>query len=679
MTLKQENRSLHLKTALGDDQLLLTSFQGREEMSRLFSYTLEMISDDPKIAPKSIVGTNVTFSVRRTDNSFRHFNGFVSRFSAGVEREGRRTYRAEVVPWLWFLTRTADCRIFQNKTIKQIIAEVFQDLGMSDVDDSQVKGHHPVWEYCVQYRESAFNFVSRLMEEEGIFFFFKHEEGKHTLVMADQAGAYKDCPEKEVDLPLDTTTIAIDDHLTSWEHCYEFRTGKWAQTDYNFETPSTSLMANTEIQGPAEMPGAKKYEVFDYPGSYDNTGDGKPLTDLRMQEEETAFDVVQAAGLCKTFTPGGKFKVKQHPSKNEANKGYVITSIAHVAHETLGYESGDSAPFDYRNTFTCIPDSVVFRPARITPKPVVQGVQTAVVTGPAGEEIFPDKYGRVKVQFFWDRKGKKDENTSCWMRVSQVHAGKNFGGIDIPRIGEEVIVSFLEGDPDLPLISGRVYHAENMPPFGLPASKNISGLKSNSTLGGGGYNEYVMDDTKGNELIREHGQFDKDSTIEHDLREHVLHDRSRDVTNDETVQVGHDRKKTIGNDETTQVGSNRTENVGKNESITIGSSRTENVGKDEKITIGGARTESVAKDESVSISGGRSHTVGKSDTLNVGKALSITAGDSITLTTGSASISMKKDGTITIKGKDITIEGSGKINGKAGGDMILKGSKIAMN
>jgi type VI secretion system secreted protein VgrG len=256
----------------------------------------------------------------------------------------------------------------------------------------------------------------------------------------------------------------------------------------------------------------------------------------------------------------------------------------------------------------------------------VQGVQTAVVTGPSGEEIHTDQYGRVKVQFHWDRRGKKDDTTSCWMRVSQIHAGKSFGGIDIPRIGDEVIVSFLEGDPDMPLISGRVYHAESMPPFGLPAAKNISGLKSNSTLGGGGYNEYVMDDTKGNELIREHGQFDKDSTIEHDLREHVLHDRSRDVTNNETVKVGNNRSKTIGKDETTKVGVNRTETVGKNETIAIGSNRSEVVGKNETIGIGANRTETVGKNESITVGKSRSKKVGKNESAKIGSSQSTQIG-----------------------------------------------------
>jgi type VI secretion system secreted protein VgrG len=739
MPMKQASRRLAVQTPLGDDVLVLAAFAGREEISRLFSYQLELISDNNAVSAQQIVGKNVTFSVAMADGSPRHFNGFVSRFAAGDEDLGhRRNYRAEVVPWLWFLTRTSDCRIFQSKSAPDIIKQIFQDLGFSDFK-LQLSGKHPQRDYCVQYRETDFNFVSRLMEEEGIFYFFKHEQGKHTLVLADQKSAYVDCTENQVDYPRDPGSRAIEDHITHWEHRYEFRTGKWAQTDYNFETPSTRLMTNESTT--VSLPDAKKYEFYDFPGTYAKKDDGSGLTKLRMEEEEVEYDVVQAASNCRSFTPGGKFKIRHHISKSEEGKGYVISAIQHAAREH--FETGEAVGFDYQNSFACIPDSVVFRPPRATPRPMIHGVQPAVVTGPGGEEIYPDKYGRVKVQFFWDREGKHDDKSSCWIRVSQDYAGKQWGNVTIPRIGQEVLVSFLEGDPDRPIITGRVYNAEQMPPYPLPSKKMVSGLKSNSTPGGGGYNEYIFDDTKGNELIREHGQFDKDSTIEHDLREHVLRDRHRDVTRDETTVIGNNQTNTIhanrtetvdkdetitihGNrtetvdknetiaihggrtenvdkdenitigggrtenvskDESITIGGGRTENVGKDESITIGGGRTENVSKDESITIGGGRTENVSKDESVTVGGGRTlsvskddgNTIGGAQTVSVGKTLTVTAADSITLTTGSASIVMKKDGTITINGKDITIEGSGQITGKASKDMVLKGQKILQN
>jgi type VI secretion system secreted protein VgrG len=754
MPLKQAQRRLAVTTPLGEDTLVLTAFAGREEISRLFGYQLDMISDNSAVDAAQIVGKNVTFSVAMADDSPRYFNGFVSRFYAGDEDlEHRRNYRAEVVPWLWFLTRTSDCRIFQSKSAPDIIQQIFKDLGFSDFK-LQLSGKHPQRDYCVQYRETDFNFVSRLMEEEGIFYFFKHEKGKHTLVLADQKSGYFDCPENQVDYPRDPGSRAKEDHITRWEHCYEFRTGKWAQTDYNFEdhparsAPLPAKLMMTNENTTVNLPDAKKYEFYDYPGTYAKKDEGDGYTKLRMEEEEVEYDVVQAASNCRSFTPGGKFKIRHHIAKSEEGKGFAITSIQHAAHEH--YETGEAVGFDYQNSFECVPDSVVFRPARTTPRPRIHGVQPAVVTGPAGEEIYPDKHGRVKVQFFWDREGKRDDKSSCWIRVSQDYAGKAWGSVTIPRIGQEVLVSFLEGDPDRPIITGRVYNADQTPPYPLPSKKMVSGLKSNSTPGGGGYNEYIFDDTKGNELIREHGQYDKDSTIEHDLREHVKHDRHRDVTHDETVVIGNDqtntihanrtetvdknetitihgartetvdqdekitinggRTETVAKDEKITINGGRTESVANDETITINGGRTETVAKDEKITINGGRTESVANDENITINGGRTETVAKDDNItingnrilaiakddqvtvqggraeNVTKSVLVNAGDSIVFTTGDASIALKKDGTISISGKkisvngtDISIDGSGQISAKASKDMVLKGQKILQN
>ncbi len=732
----QQSRLLTLTTPLGEDVLLLTGFTGQEAISRLFSYQLEMVSEEEDIKPQDIVGKNVSWAVQEVDKEPRWFNGHVSRFAAGSARHhDRRVYRMEVVPYLWFLTRTANCRIFQNKKTPQIIEAIFGDYGLTDFEP-QLKRSYPEWEYCVQYRETAFQFVARLAEHEGIFWFFRHEEGKHTLVLADHKGAYKELPESPVDYLAGTLA---PNHIDSWEHQYEFRPGKWAHTDYNFKTPSTSLLVNTKTV--MDLPGVDKFEIFDYPGEYPAKADGEADVKVRMEEEEAAHDVVTASSSCPTFTPGSKFTIGSHEIESEVGKGYVLTSIQHAATDTSQGQSGGAA--DYHNTFTCIPADVVFRPRRLTPKSIVRGPQTAVVVGPKGEEIYTDQYGRVKVQFFWDREGKKDENSSCWMRVSQEYAGKGWGSVCIPRIGQEVVVDFLEGDPDRPLITGRVYNAEQTVPYGLPGKKMVSGLKSNSTPGGGGYNEFIMDDTKGNELIREHGQFDKDSTIEHDLREHVLNDRFRDVTKNETIQIGVDRTRTVGNNESITIGNNRTRNVSGNEAVTVTMMRTHTVGINEAITVGGAQevtvggfrmvsvgayqmvtvggyqtitvgasqsvnvggsytlkvakkltenivgdsgvtvggkhTEQIAKDFSSSVGGAMMVSVTKNTLINVGKEFQVEAADKIVLTTGDASITLKKDGTIILKGKDIQLTGSGKINVKADGNITMKGSKIGQN
>jgi type VI secretion system secreted protein VgrG len=744
-SITQAQRTLLLKTPLGTDVLLLLGFSGTESLSRLFSYQLDLASANDAIAAKNIVGKPVTWSITRFDQNPRYFSGVVSRFVAGaLNRRKLRTYRAEVVPWPWLLTRTTDCRIFQNLNTPDIITKIFGDFGFNDYK-LELKGSFPKREYCVQYRETAFNFISRLMEHEGIFYFFRHEDGKHTMVLANAASSYTDCPENQVEY---SPGSLAPNHVQSWEHHYEFRSGKWSRTDYNFETPSTSLLTSTSTV--IDLPDAPKYEIFDYPGEYFVKGDGDPVTKVRMEEEEAGYNVVNAASQCCTFTPCGKFTLKDHDVAAE-NGTYMITSIRHSATESSYGSTANGAT--YNNIFTCIPASVLYRPPRATPKPMVQGVQTAVVTGPGGEEIYVDKYGRVKVQFFWDRQGKKDDKSSCWIRVAEQWAGKNWGFVCNPRIGQEVIVDFLEGDPDRPLITGRVYNADQMPPYALPGNMTQSGIKSRSSKGGSpaNYNELRFEDLKGSELITLHAEKDQSIEVEHDEAHWVGHDRTKTIDHDETTHVKHDRTETVDNNETITIHGNRTEtvdkdetitihgnrtetvdkdetitihgnrtetvdknenitihggrtetvdknenitisggrteNVSKDESITIGGGRTENVSKDESITIGGGRTESVSKDESITIGGGRTVSVSKDEgitisgaqSINVSKTISITAGDSITLTTGSASITMQKDGTITISGKDITINGTGEIVGKASKNMTLKGQKILQN
>src|SRR5271157_1096140 len=736
-TYTQAERTLSVTSPLGANVLLLQGFSGTESISRLFSYQLELASENDAITPQNIVGKSVTWSVSRIDEAPRYFNGFVCRFIAGaVNRRGLRTYRAEVVPWPWFLTRSTNCRIFQNQSTREIIETVFGDFGFNDFE-FDLKGSYAKREYCVQYRETAFNFVSRLMEHEGIFFFFRHEDGKHTMVMADFVSAYQDCPEGLVTYSPDSLA---PNHILSWEHQYEFRSGKWTRTDYNFQMPSTRLLTSTGTV--INLPGAKKYEIFDYPGEYFLEAEGEPVTKVRMEEEEAGFDVATGSSQCCTFTPCGKFTLEGHGVAAE-NSTYVITSIQHSATES-SYGSS-AAGSSYSNVFTCIPASVTFRPPRTTPKPMVQGPQTAVVTGPPGEEIYVDKYGRVKVQFFWDRKGKKDEKSSCWIRVTEQWAGKGWGVVAHPRIGQEVVVDFLEGDPDRPLITGRVYNAEQMPPYDLPGNMTQSGIKSRSSKGGSpaNYNELRFEDKKGSELITLHAEKDQTIEVEHDEAHWVGNDRTKTIDRDETTHVKRDRTETVDNNETITIHGMRTEVVDKDETINIHMNRTEmvdmnelitvkltrtrfvgineavtvgaaqeitvggmravtvgaaqtitvgaaqmiSVGAAQVITVGGSETvtigsnlkETIAKDHSETVGNNRTVSITNDDGLKVGKKLLIDAGKEIVLKTGKASLLLKEDGTITIEGKDITIKGSGEIKAQSKDNMTLKGKKILQN
>ena len=717
MAYTQEHRLIAIDTPLGEDALLLRGFTGQEGMSQLFHFRLDLLSTDPAIPFNQIVGQRVTLRILLADGSQRYINGCVSRF-AQTSNDMRFThYRAEVVPWLWFLTRTADCRIFQNMTVPDIILKICKDFGFSDVKNV-LQGSFEPRDYCVQYRETDFHFVSRLMEQSGIFYFFEHEEDKHTLVLANSPTAHRPCPEQpQARYDYSAGAILDEDVITSWQMEQELRPGKYALTDYNFETPSTSLAANTNSV--VNVGNNSKFEIYDYPGEYLKKAQGEQLVKLRMEEEEASHIVVSGASTCRAFIPGYCFDLQGHPCQ-DLNQSYVLTQVQHVATMGDSYSGeGSEAIPHYANHFSCMPRKVPYRPPRITPRPTVQGPQTAVVVGRAGEEIYTDKYGRVKVQFHWDREGKQNENSSCWVRVSHPWAGKNWGAVAIPRMGQEVIVDFLEGDPDQPIITGRVYNAEQMPPYGLPAGQVVSGIKSNSTKGGGGYNEFIMDDTKGNELIRVHGQYDMDSTIEHDLREHVLHDRTRDVTNNETFTIGNDQTETIGGNQTLSVAKNRTRTVSQNEIVTVVLTRTHSVGVNEminvgaaqEVTVGGAQTvtvglaravtvglsqdvnignnlsenignnlsENIGNNHQEDVGDNRTTSVGKDDTLKVGKNLTIDAGDQIVIKTGQASITMKKDGTITIQGKDITIKGSGKIVVQASKEMVLKAQKILEN
>jgi type VI secretion system secreted protein VgrG len=480
-------------------------------------------------------------------------------------------------------------------------------------------------------------------------------------VLGDTPGAHAACAPAGV--RFHWGALLDEDVVTGFAMEQEIRPGKFALTDYNFTTPKVPLLVSVD-----GVVGDKKLDLYDYPGEYQKIADGQRLVRLRIEEEETPHKTANGQSGCAQFVGGHTFTLSEH-RRRDLNGTYVLLEVSHHAVQN-GYRSGADDSMSYANTFTCFPVGT-FRPPRLTPRPVVQGSQTAEVVGVAGEEIFTDKYGRVKVQFHWDREGKRNENSSCWIRVSQPWAGKGWGSVSIPRIGQEVIVDFLEGDPDQPIVIGRVYNGEQMPPYALPAGGVVSGVKSNSTKGGGGYNEIALDDTKGTELIRIHGQYDLETVIEHDRKETIKHD--------DALKVGNHRSKNVANNETVAVGGNRQASVQKNETLSVGGNRNQSVSKNEAIDVGENRTQSVGKKESVSIGDDRTQEVAKNDKLEVGKALTVTAGDSITIATGDASITMKKSGEIVIKGKDIKIEGSGKIAVKASSEITIKGSKVSTN
>ena len=673
----QANRPMRVDTALGEDVLLLEGFSGDEAVSAPYGYTLDLLSEDPAIAASKVLRTAMYVTIKTLEGSGeRLIHGLVRSFTQLGQSEGLTSYRAEIVPWLWFLSLSSDCRIFQNLSVPDIVTQVFKDQGYSNYQLKLVKPH-PKRVFCVQYRESHLNFVSRLLEEEGIFYFFEHSNSKHMLTLADDNGAVKPCPvQSKARMASDVGQWQKEDVVSACECEDGVHTGKVTLRDYDYEHPSLQLESSVAGQHPEEH--------YVYPGRYTALDDGDRFARLQLEAEEARQRVVRGAGTCRTFQSGYRFDLKDHYRK-DANQTYMLLELRHSG-RAGDYRSWESAPFDYRNDFVAIPYSVPYRPLRITPKPRIWGTQTALVVGKAGEEIWTDKQGRVKVQFYWDRLGKKNENSSCWIRVSQPWAGKGWGSLAVPRIGQEVTVEFLEGDPDFPIITGRVYNAEQTPPYNPGAGGVVSGLKS-KTHKWSGYNEMSMDDTTGKEKVTIHGQFDMGTRVEHDKTESIGNNETIDIGNDrmetvagnETLAVAKDRTRTVSQNETVTVSLTRTHTVGINEAITVGAAQEVSVGATRSLTVGGSQSTSIGKDHTATIGANRQVQVGKDEKLHVGKTISIDAGDQITIKTGEASITMKKDGTITIKGKDITLVGSGKVNVKASGDIVMKGSKILQN
>jgi len=530
MPLTQDNQYFKVSTPLGKDKLIFRHLQGNEKLSELFEYTVEAISEINNLAFDNIVGKPVGVTLEFTNSYKRYIHGIATAFTQAKsdktpDAETHLTvYHVTLRPWFWFLTLTKNCQIFQNMSTPEIIKAIFKELGFSDFKDS-LKGTYTKREYCVQYDETAFSFVCRLMEDDGIFYFFEHSESKHTLVLAD-------------DLSVHQNVIGYN-KVRFWEiyessnpedvihKCFisqQTLPAKYAIDDYHFETPSTDL--KTEVTGKSTSK-MRIYEYQSYQGGIDTTSAADKVANTRIQSFEWQKKILFGESYCIGFGAGRKFTLEKHPRK-DINAEYIIYSLSISASLT-----------EYSNSFQAIPATVQFRPIVSTPKPRIAGLQTAVVTGPKGEEIYTDKYGRIKVQFHWDQKGKKDEQTTCFIRVNQSWAGKAWGRLFLPRIGQEVLVSFVNGDPDRPLVIGSVYNAEQTVPYALPANKTKSTLKTRSSLKGGteDFNEIFFEDKKGEELFYQHAQKDM------------------------TIMVEHDRQKTVGNDEINKIKKNRTTTI----------------------------------------------------------------------------------------------------------------------
>ncbi|ETX26754.1 type VI secretion system Vgr family protein [Roseivivax isoporae] len=605
---------------------------GHDEVSSCFCFELTAFSSNFDLDPLKYVGEEVcvtaTTDVTHPDDE-RHFSGMVDRMSFdSIETgsDGYITYKLILRPHLWLLSKESDNRIFQGMTVPEIVSAVLKEHAAIRFE-LRLKKTYPVRTYCVQYGESTLDFLQRILEHEGIFYFFEYDLGHHTVVLSDDAERAKPAPRAEV-LRFEPNDSLLDGSgvITSWHRTTSVVTGQHAQTDYDFERPGADLMS---VDRNPRRHLHDDLERYDYPGAYVAATEGDRLTGIRLDQDQRGAVEILCDSTASGPAAGSAFKLADHPRDLE-NDAYFIVRAEYRLHDPdyRAFDAPDEEAAGFSAHYHLVPKTSQWKPGRTTPRPVMKGPQTAVVVGPPGEEIYTDKYSRVKVHFHWDRLGTRDEMSSCWVRVSAAWAGSGWGFIQIPRIGQEVIVDFLEGDPDQPIITGRVYNAEQMPPYDLPGEATKSGWKSNSSKGGGGWNELMFEDKKGSELVYFQAEKDHDELVKNNETRHIGNDWSEEVVRDARQWVGHNRDEsvdnnkttTVGVDRTVMIGNNDTETVGVNRALTVGANETIAVGVNSSETIGAHHVQTVGATQTITVAMARIDTVGAVETRSVGAA-----------------------------------------------------------
>ena len=659
-SITQKHRMIAVNTPLGEDVLVFGRMTATEQLGRLFEFDVELFSEKTDIQIADLLGKNVTIrSELPNKRGTRYFNGFVTRFGY-IGTRGLRygAYRATLSPWLWFLTRTSDCRIFQNKKVPDIIKELFREQGFTDFKD-KLSGSYREWEYCVQYRETDFNFVNRLMEQEGIYYYFTHENGKHTLVLADGYGSHGKFPNYDQIpyFPPDIHDHRERDHLSEWLSFKQVQPGAYALNDFDFKAPRKNLRA---VLNQPKNHALADFEMYDYPGEYVEPGDGNNYSKIRLQELLAQHEIAQGRGNAAGLAVGYLFSLTQCP-REEQNREYLIVSATHRL-ESDEYESFSGEAISgkpYQGEIVAIEAKQPYRAPRITPKPVVQGPQTAIVVGPKGEEIYTDQYGRVKCHFHWDRHDQADENSSCWIRVAQGWAGKQWGAMHIPRIGQEVIVDFLEGDPDQPIITGRVYNGASMPPYGLPANKTISGVISRSSKNGGAanFNEIRFEDKKGEEQIVIHAEHNVDEYVENDFKGQIDGNKYLKIKKDQVEKIEGNLFFTVGK------GGNSS---GGHQDIVIEKDKKELIEGNSHLHVKIARKEKIDGDQSLTVGTNQQEKVGTKHALEAGQEIHLKAGMTVVIEAGLQLTIKGAGGFIDIGPAGVTIQGT-LVNINSGG------------
>ena len=714
--IRQAWQVARISTSLPVETLALGRLSGTERLSTLFSYQMECISEDPALDLYSVLGQNISVEFVVHGGNKRYINGVVASASNSGSRGEYALYTLDVKPWLWLLTHSTDCRIFTDLSAPDIVLQVLQDNGFVDVDN-RLADSYPSRNFCVQYQESDFSFVSRLMEHEGIYYYFEHADGKTILVLCDSAAAhgtirgYEDVSHGASE-PADGSAQDVQDFLSGWSTRRRVNSAKYVMNDFGFADPKADLLATAARRVSTAW---AEYEKYEYPGAYPGLESGQPdrsqaerLAQRRMERELSLHETSSGHGNVRGLSAGHLFNLTGCEREDQNREYLVICAELDISLDSY-YSGVDNAAIEFNTHIECIHSQHSFRPQSQTVKPLIQGPQTALVVGPDGETVWTDEHGRVKLQFHWDRYGHADEKSSGWVRVSQLWAGERWGAIFIPRVGQEVIVEFIDGDPDRPIVTGRVYNGDRPVPYDLPANAMQCGIKSRSSSNGSSsnFNEIRMDDESGNEEFYIQAEKNYRQLVKNDQSEAIGNDYSVSVVKNKSETVGHDKSTSIANSKTTNVGLNHQEAIGRNMMISVGANLTEKVainyaqtvgaamnlsigaafvetvGDTKQQSIGRSKTETIGKDKTVNVGGDKSETIGgrhqeavSEDYVLTAKKVLILAEDEIVLNTGKASITMKSDGTITIDGKDVSVKGTGNFDIKGDKDGGGKNKKI---
>jgi type VI secretion system secreted protein VgrG len=647
MAFKQTDRLMQFTSPLGKDVLLIESLEGAEGISRLFEFRVELLAElETTIDPKAMIGAKVSVAITLNDaKGSRWVNGIVAAFEQGPGDEEFYVYRARIVPAMWQLTLSSNCRVFQNKTALDIVKEVFTEYGLSV--SNQTSGTYQQLAYCTQYAETDFHFVSRIMEESGIFYFFEHTDQDNKIVLGDGRTAYQDCAVSA------SFPFALNDkgaegaygaRVAEFTSTATMVSGKHVTAEYNYKD---FAQVDVPDKASASVYGKNGFEQYLYPSGAEGYAQDTPGTSKQMEtlflesralRTDAMAEVLRGSGNARSMCAGYTFSLTDHPRK-AWNRKYLLTAVTHHADQVPSYRTtGETGQGEgYGNRFTAVSSDIVFKPALTFEKPRIYGPQTALVVGESGDEICLDQLGRAKVQFFWDKKNpRKSTKDTTWVRVAQGWAGNGWGAHFWPRVNDEVVIHFLNGDPDNPMITGSVYNGVNAPPYSLPDNKTRSGILTRSSKGGSAKNanELRFEDKMGQEEIYVHAEKDLNFSVEHD--------RCGSVGNNDSLTVKQNQTEQVGKDFNREIKGNAVEKVGSNSDLAVGSNLTESVGSNHSITVGSNKSEQV----------------GQAYSMNAGQTILINGGQTVVIQAGMELCLQASGGFITIGPSGIAISGT---------------------